>query len=280
MRKRGKKGLADRVTDTVTDRAADLADTVIPAIESVVETVQEKAVPILEDGRRLATKSRRRAAAKAAAFAEAAPSDKLSALVHAEPAPEKKGGKLKKLLLLGVLVALGGAVAKKLQGGKAQGNWQSSYTPSPAPRHAAAATATSTTPAAADEADEPAAADDAAGASPGEALADRAEEPHPDTTPDEPAEVVELASVADTDTDAETTDEAPATGSPYGEGSALPLPDGSAPGAAYTIKGNKKSMLFHTSQSPSFEQTRAEVWFTNEVAAEAAGFRHWKSTKD
>ncbi len=34
--------------------------------------------------------------------------------------------------------------------------------------------------------------DDTAGASPDEALADAAEEPHPVTTPDDPADVVEL----------------------------------------------------------------------------------------
>ena len=34
--------------------------------------------------------------------------------------------------------------------------------------------------------------DDAAGATPGEAIADAAEEPHPVTTPDEPAEVVDV----------------------------------------------------------------------------------------
>lgn len=184
MRKRGKKGLADRTVD----KAVDLAESVIPTIETVVESVTDKAGPILSDGREMARersrRARRRAAAKAAAFTEAAPKGKVSALVHAEPASESKGGTMKKLLLVGVLVAIGGAVAKRLRGGS-QGNWQSTYTPTPAasptPKHAAAAPAP----------------DDQAAATPGEALADRADEPHPDTTPDDPAEVVELADVPD-----------------------------------------------------------------------------------
>ena len=34
-------------------------------------------------------------------------------------------------------------------------------------------------------------------------------------------------------------------------------------------------MLFHTPDSPSYEQTEAEVWFTSVDAAKAAMFRHW-----
>jgi len=78
-----------------------------------------------------------------------------------------------------VLIAgLAGAVAfvaKKVQGGAATDNWQSSYTPTPAPAPAAAAPV-----------------DDAAGASPDEALSDAVEAPQPVTTPDEPAEVIDL----------------------------------------------------------------------------------------
>jgi hypothetical protein len=34
-------------------------------------------------------------------------------------------------------------------------------------------------------------------------------------------------------------------------------------------------MLFHTRDSPSYEKTRAEVWFQDEESARAAGFAHW-----
>ena len=62
---------------------------------------------------------------------------------------------------------------------------------------------------------------------------------------------------------------------PYGPGSAKPQADGSAPSGQYTIKGNSDSMLFHTSASPYYNRTRAEVWFSTESAAEAAGFTRW-----
>ncbi|QJY45221.1 hypothetical protein [Pseudonocardia broussonetiae] len=58
----------------------------------------------------------------------------------------------------------------------------------------------------------------------------------------------------------------------YGPGSAAPLPDGSAPGPEYTIKGNAQSKLFHPPSSPYFGRTRAEVWFRTAQDAEAAGF--------
>ncbi len=55
-------------------------------------------------------------------------------------------------------------------------------------------------------------------------------------------------------------------------GSAAPLPDGSAPSAAFTIKGNADSMLYHRPDSRSYDVTGAEVWFDSEASAQAAGF--------
>ena len=84
-------------------------------------------------------------------------------------------------------------MARKLQGGgSSSDSWQSSYVPTPAP--------TPPTPAApmsgveTDTGED----DDQGGSSPDEALADQAEEPHPVTTPDNPAEVV---SIDEDDTD-------------------------------------------------------------------------------
>jgi hypothetical protein len=62
--------------------------------------------------------------------------------------------------------------------------------------------------------------------------------------------------------------------SPYGPGSAEAAEDGSGP-EGWQVKGNAGSMLFHTPESPSYENSRAEVWFENEEAARAAGFAHW-----
>jgi hypothetical protein len=57
---------------------------------------------------------------------------------------------------------------------------------------------------------------------------------------------------------------------------AVPGPDGEAPAPEYTIKGNADSMLFHTPESPSYERTRAEVWFRTAEEAVAAGFKEWR----
>ncbi|MGC1208699.1 MAG: hypothetical protein WA880_12150, partial [Ornithinimicrobium sp.] len=62
--------------------------------------------------------------------------------------------------------------------------------------------------------------------------------------------------------------------SPYGPGSVFPDDDGSVP-EGYDIKGNAGSMLFHTTESPSYENCVPEVYFESEDAARAAGFAHW-----
>ncbi|TCC41498.1 50S ribosomal protein L17 [Kribbella speibonae] len=53
--------------------------------------------------------------------------------------------------------------------------------------------------------------------------------------------------------------------------SAAPLEDGSAP-EGFTVKGNENSMKYHTTESPWYDQTVAEVWFKTAEDAEAAGF--------
>jgi len=63
------------------------------------------------------------------------------------------------------------------------------------------------------------------------------------------------------------------------EGSAAPKADGSAP-EGFDIKGNENSMKFHTPDSPWYDQTEAEVWFSTEEAAEAAGFTKAGETED
>jgi len=62
---------------------------------------------------------------------------------------------------------------------------------------------------------------------------------------------------------------------PYGTGSASPKTDGSAPSAAYTVKGNADTMLYYTPDSPDFDETKAEVWFKTAAYAEKAGFTAW-----
>jgi large subunit ribosomal protein L17 len=63
------------------------------------------------------------------------------------------------------------------------------------------------------------------------------------------------------------------------EGSAEPNADGSAP-AGFDIKGNENSMKYHTTESPWYDQTEAEFWFSSEADAEAAGFTKAGETED
>jgi hypothetical protein len=62
---------------------------------------------------------------------------------------------------------------------------------------------------------------------------------------------------------------------PYGAGSFRLVGGGSVP-SGWTIKGNEDSMLYHTTDSPSYKRTIAEVWFADEESATKAGFTHWK----
>ena len=74
--------------------------------------------------------------------------------------------------------------------------------------------------------------------------------------------------IADADADGEADN---VDASPYGEGSAAPLEDDSAP-EGFTIKGNADSMKYHEPDGRWYESTIAEVWFNSVEAAEAAGF--------
>lgn len=75
------------------------------------------------------------------------------------------------------------------------------------------------------------------------------------------------------------TSDTSATDEPYGPGSARPGPGGASPGPVYTIKGNADSMLFHTTDSPYYGRTKAEVWFKTAADAERAGFTPWTRVK-
>lgn len=47
---------------------------------------------------------------------------------------------------------------------------------------------------------------------------------------------------------------------------------GAEPPEGFTIKGNERSMKYHTPETGGYERTIADVWFTSEEAAKAAGF--------
>ncbi|MGI8646288.1 MAG: hypothetical protein ACR2JD_08220, partial [Nocardioides sp.] len=142
--------------------------------------------------------ARQKAAVGASLAAEQASSGRdlaAAKLAQLQGKPEPaKGGRLKKFLLISGLLAIGGLVFKSMRDKQANDNWQSSYVP-PAP---AAAPVPSPSPSPTDGLADPlndplpGQGDDPGGAGPDEAMSDAAEAPHPITTHDDPADVVEI----------------------------------------------------------------------------------------
>ncbi len=207
-----KKTLIDRAQDYV----EQISDTVRPQIESAWEQAVDKTGPALSDARDKATplmaEGRARAAEAASAgaaiaaerahYAAALASEKASAgrdlaaakVAGLKPEPEPKGGKLKKLLLVGGLLAVAGFLYTKFKSSQNDSsNWQSSYVPTPPPAPKPAPVP-SPPKASTDSADTPT-SDDTGGGAPGEALSDSVEEPKKATTPDQPADVIDIDDV-------------------------------------------------------------------------------------
>ena len=219
----------DKATPLIAEARATAAEKASVGAALAAEKASEardKAAPLIAEARATAAE---KASVGAALAAEKASSGrdlataKVNELRGVEP--ETKGGKLKKVLLLGGLLAIGGVVFSKLRAKKdSSANWQSSYVPPAPPKPASpAAPATPGTPASPaapatagvpitgdpltdplpDEevtADDvvtvdPPAADDIGGGAPGEAISDSVEEAHEATTPDEPAEIVDIDDV-------------------------------------------------------------------------------------
>ncbi len=84
----------------------------------------------------------------------------------------------------------------------------------------------------------------------------------PDTEPDDEDEFAEEDMIAE----GGPAEPEPAEG--FGEGAYV----GTEPPEGYVIKGNERSMKFHTPQAAGYERTNADVWFNSEEAALAAGF--------
>ena len=85
------------------------------------------------------------------------------------------------------------------------------------------------------------------------------------------ADAVEVSSTEQQDTEEESSVES--EDSPYGEGSAFALEDGSAPSSDYVIKAKVSTKIYHPEESSFFGRTKADIWFTDAETAEAAGFR-------
>lgn len=61
---------------------------------------------------------------------------------------------------------------------------------------------------------------------------------------------------------------------PYGAGSIRVAKGGAAP-AGYTVKGDKDTGRYFTTDSPEYSVIEAEVWFADEASAAKAGFLRW-----
>ena len=211
MRSSKSASTLSQVVDQAKEQAADLGERMGPALDDArvkLDEARDRLTPIvdeaLEAARDAADRARPHAtAAKVAATAATAkgarkvatalderlPDDRTPAVIRTA-SERKKGGKLKKLF---VLLGLGGAaafVAKKLTSEPAP-SWQSVPPPAPttSPASTPSATAGPSATGAAATGDE---ANDAGGASPGEAASDSVDEPHQPTTPDNPADEVDV----------------------------------------------------------------------------------------
>jgi hypothetical protein len=211
MALRKKQTLLDQASEYVESARPQVEAAVTTALEAVEDFVENTARPALADARDKAVPVMAAGAAKASQKAvEAATQAKeaADAKVAEVKAGEqkKKGSKLKRFAIFAAVAGVVGFVASKLRSRKESDNWQSSYVPTPAPTTPTTSTTSNSTPTAstasttARKATAKKAAPktaDPGGASPDEAIADAAEEPHEATTPEAPAEVVDIDAAED-----------------------------------------------------------------------------------
>lgn len=174
------------------DRATDLKDHLAPHVEQArgkaapyVAEARDKAAPVVAEARDRWQREVAPALSSAVSAADEATAEyraeaarrgaATAAALRGEVAtapPKKKGRKRKALVLLG-LAGLGFAAVKKFTGQDSQA-WETSYQPKPAPAPGAPPL------------------HDAAAATPDEALSDAADAPHAASTPDRPAETIDV----------------------------------------------------------------------------------------
>jgi vacuolar-type H+-ATPase subunit H len=160
----------DKAAPYVADARDRFNETVLPVLTAALASVDEATEDVRDE-----TKKRGKAVA-AALKGEVAP-------------PEKKHRGRKLLILLG-LGGLGYAAFKKFGSKQPTTNWQSSYTPPPAPTPSPSGGPVASGGAGAHRLD--AEGDDTAASDPGEAASDAADQPHDATTPDNPVEEVDV----------------------------------------------------------------------------------------
>ena len=195
----------ERARDELGPRIADARDQVAPKLAEARDEIaprlaeaRDQIAPHVEDARDRVVKGA--AAATAAAtpvVVEARRRGVNAAAALKGEEPVKRKGRKRKLFVFATLAGLGAYAVQKLRGGESA-NWQTSYSPSTAPAAPPAPPSPSAPQAGSHAADVPVDAEgtgdgEPVGATPGESLSDAAEEPHPVTTPDSPAEDVEVS---------------------------------------------------------------------------------------
>jgi hypothetical protein len=203
---RARDELGPRIADArdqIAPKLADARDQVAPKLAEARDEIaprlaeaRDQIAPHVEDARGRIVKGV--ASATAAATPVVAEARRrgvnASAALQGEP-PVKRKGRKRKLFVFATLAGLGAYAFQKLRGGESS-NWQTSYSPSTAPAAPPAPPSPSAPQAGSHAADVPVDAAEAdaepVGATPGESLSDATEEPHPVTTPDSPAEDVEV----------------------------------------------------------------------------------------
>jgi vacuolar-type H+-ATPase subunit H len=161
----------DKAAPYVSDARDKFTETVLPALTAALASVDEATEDVRDE-----TKKRGKAVA--------------AALKGEVAVPEKKKHRGRKLLVLLGLSGLGYAAFKKFGSKQPTTNWQSSYTPPPAPTPSPAGGPVATGGVGAHRLD--AEADDTAASDPSEAASDAADVPHDATTPDNPVEEVDV----------------------------------------------------------------------------------------
>ncbi len=244
-----KKRTAKFAADTVEQfqpQINDALDKVSPAVEKAQKAVQSELLPRLVDILHEAAdlpvvQSAQEVAGEVQSRGEAA----VAALKGELELPKKTstGKRIAQVAAAGALLAAVAVAVKAFLGSKDSG-W-AAHEPSPAYTYTSSKPEPETFAEATLDDDAPAAEEVA------------------DADTDEVTDAVEAEVVAD-----EAGTEAAGAESPHGEGSYV----GENPPEGYTIKGNERSMKYHTTESGGYERTIADVWFASEDAAKAAGF--------
>lgn len=184
--------LGDRLApavDEAMNRLGPVVDDARERVAPVVLDARDRLIPVLEDAKvRLADLGDTVAARLDEAVTASKAADGTAAAAKPAGKKGKGGGRTRKVLLLGALSAGVAFVVQRLRSGSGEPQWQSTApNPPPPPRSTPTTTAGDAAPGTTVGTQA-----DAAGATPGEAASDAVEEPHPPTTPDAPAERIDL----------------------------------------------------------------------------------------